>query len=241
MAKLHDQWTVLAHGPLREIDEGLLTVVGQIRMPFGKFPRRMTVVGLTRGRTAIFSAIPLVEPEMERIEALGEPSFLIVPSGIHRLDIRPFKARYPKARVVAPAGAREQVSEAVAVDLVTDRLDDPDAQFLTVGGTGDADAAMLVRRPGGASLIINDIIGHVTRTSGFGPWLISLLTGFGAKRPAVPRPVQAKLVGDPAPLAAQFDEWAQIPGLRRIIPSHGEIIDDQPAAELRQLAQALRS
>jgi len=241
MAKLHDQWIILSHGPLREIDEGLLTVVGQIPMPFGNFPRRMTVVRLSGGRTAIFSAIPLEEAEMKRLEALGEPAFLIVPSGIHRLDIRPYRARYPKARVVAPAGAREQVSEAVAVDLVTDRLDDPDAHFLTVGGTGDADAAMLVRRPGGASLIVNDIIGHVTRASGFGPWLISLLTGFGTKRPVVPRPVKAKLVGDPAPLATQFEEWAAIPGLIRIIPSHGEIIDDQPAAELRRLAQSVRS
>jgi hypothetical protein len=241
MAKLHDQWTVLSHGPLREIDEGLLTVVGQIPMPLGGFPRRMTVVGLSGGRTAIFSAIPLEESEMERMEALGEPAFLIVPSGIHRLDIRPYKARYPEACVVAPPGARDQVSEAVGVDLVTDRLDDPDAQFFTVGGTGDADAAMLVRRPGGASLIVNDIIGHVTRASGFGPWLISMLSRFGARRPAVPWPVKAKLVNDPARLAAQFDEWAAIPGLRRIIPSHGEIIDHQPSAELRRLAQSFRS
>jgi hypothetical protein len=241
MARLHDQWTVLPHGPLREIDEGLLTVVGQIPMPLGGFPRRMTVVGLSRARTAIFSAIPLEEAEMERIEALGEPAFLIVPSGIHRLDIRPYKSRYPKARVIAPPGAREMVSEAVGVDLTTDRLDDPDAHFLTVAGTDDADAAMLIRRPDGASLIVNDIIGHVTRASGFGAWLISLLTGFGAKRPVLPRPVKAKLVTDPASLAEQFDQWAAIPGLRRIIPSHGEIIDDQPAAELRRLAQALKS
>ena len=241
MPKLHDEWTVLPHGPLREIDDGLLTVVGRIPMPLGGFPRRMTVVRLSGGRTAIFSAIPLVEPEMERIEALGEPAFLIVPSGIHRLDVRPYKARYPKALVIAPIGARQAVSAAVAVDLVTDRLDDPDSRFLAVNGTGDADAAMLVRRPGGATLIVNDIIGHVTRAAGLGPWLISLLTGFGAKRPAVPRPVHAKLVGDPAPLAAQFEEWAAIPGLRRIIPSHGEIIEQQPAAELLRLAQSLKA
>jgi hypothetical protein len=40
LAKLHDQWTVLPHGPLREIDYSLLTVVGQIPMPLGNFPRR---------------------------------------------------------------------------------------------------------------------------------------------------------------------------------------------------------
>jgi hypothetical protein len=212
---------VLPHGPLREIDDGLLTVVGQIPMPLGGFPRRMTAVRLSGGRTAIFSAISLVEPEMERIEALGEPAFLIIPGEFHRLDARPFKARYPKARVVAPPGARTPVSEAVK-------------------GTGDAEAAMLVRRAGGASLIVNDIIGHVTRTAGLGPWLISVLTGFGAKRPAVPRPVKSKLVTDPAPLAAQFEQWATIPGLQRIIPSHGDVIDQQPAAELYRLVQTLK-
>ena len=160
MAKLHDEWTVLPHGPLREIDYSLLTVVGQIPMPIGNFPRRMTVVGLSKKRTALFSPIPLVEADMERIEALGEPAFLIIPSGFHRLDARPYKARFPKARVVAPSGAREAVSEAVPVDLVLDRLEDADTSFITVAGTANREAALVVRRPGGASLIVNDIIAH---------------------------------------------------------------------------------
>ena len=67
MAKLHDEWTVLPHGQLRELEHGLLTVVGQIPMPLGNFPRRMTVVSLPNDRTAIFSPIPLVEDEMQRI------------------------------------------------------------------------------------------------------------------------------------------------------------------------------
>ena len=55
----------------------------------------MTVVGLTGRRTAIWSAIPLAEPEMLQIEALGVPAFLIVPGTGHRLDIKPWKLRYP--------------------------------------------------------------------------------------------------------------------------------------------------
>lgn len=239
MAILHDQWTVLPHGPLREIDDGLLTVVGQIPMPLGNFPRRMTVVGLSGSRTALFSPIPLVEPEMERIEQLGEPAFLIVPGGFHRLDARPYKARYPKAKLVAPAGARELVSEAVRVDQVTDRLDDRDVGLAVVAGTGEREFAMQVRRPGGTSLIVNDIIAHVANPQGFGAWTMARLFGFGVKRPAVPRPIRAKLVSDSEELAGQLDRWAAITGLRRIIPSHGEIIDNQPSAELTRLARAL--
>jgi hypothetical protein len=240
MALLHDQWTVLPHGPLREIDYGLMTVVGQIPMPLGNFPRRMTVIGLNGSRTALFSPVPLVEAEMERIEQLGEPAFLIVPGGFHRLDARPYKARYPKAKLVAPPGARELVSEAVRVELVTDRLDDRDVTLTTVAGTGEREFAMQVQRPGGTTLVVNDIIAYVAKPAGFGAWAMARLFGFGARRPAVPRPVRAKLVGDPSQLAAQLEEWAAIPGLRRIIPSHGEIIDGQPAAELRRIANALR-
>jgi len=240
MAKLHDQWIVLPHGPLREVDERLLTVVGQIPMPLGNFPRRMTVVGLSGNRTALFSPIPLVDEEIARIEAVGRPAFLIVPGIAHRLDIRPYKARYPKALVVTPSGARDRVAEAVPVDLVLDRLDDPDTSFVAVAGTANRDSALVVRRPGGASLVVNDIIAHVANPMGAGAWLMARLFGFGTRRPAVPRPVRSKMISDPEALAAQLEKWAVMPGLSRIIPSHGEIIDQQPAAELLRLAQTLK-
>ena len=137
MAKLHDDWEVLPHGPLREVAPGLMTVVGQIPMPLGNFPRRMTVVALPRKRTAIFSPIPLPDAQMARIEALGAPSFIIVPNGGHRLDSRPFKARYPKAKVVAAPGAKAQVDEAVRVDTSTPDLG-KDVDLVSVPGMGDA-------------------------------------------------------------------------------------------------------
>jgi len=75
MAKLHDEWKILPHGPLEEVEPGLLTIVGQIPMPLGNFPRRMTVVGLPGERTAIWSPIALPEAEMRRIEArASQPS-----------------------------------------------------------------------------------------------------------------------------------------------------------------------
>src|SRR3954454_14802409 len=108
MAKLHDDWRVLPHGTLREVAPGLLTVVGQIPMPLGNFPRRMTVVALDTGGTAIFSPIPLNETEMAQVEKLGAPAFLIVPNGAHRLDLRPFHRRYPQAKIVTAPGSKEK-------------------------------------------------------------------------------------------------------------------------------------
>src|SRR5688572_29788397 len=96
MSKFNEEWKVEPYGPLEQLDDGLLTVAGDIRMPLGNFPRRMTVVGLSDHRAAIWSAMPLREPDMRKIEAVGDPAFLIVPGIAHRLDIKPWKQRYPE-------------------------------------------------------------------------------------------------------------------------------------------------
>jgi hypothetical protein len=44
---------------------------------------------------------------------------------------------------------------------------------------------------------------------------------------------------DKPALAAQFDAWASDPDLKRIIVSHGDVIEEDPAGVLRSLAEAL--
>jgi len=236
MAKLHDEWRVLPHGPLAEVEPGLLTVVGQIPMPLGNFPRRMTVVSLGTRRTAIFSPIALRDEAMARIEALGEPAYFIVPNGAHRLDLRPFHARYPKARIVTAAGARGKVEEAVKPVQIRASLG-PRARIVALAGCGASELAMLVGDKGNLSLITNDLIGNVAHPSGPGAWVMSRLMGFGPS-PRLTRPAKWFLIKDKAALAAQLREWARIDGLRRLIPSHGDIVD-RPAALLNRLADGL--
>jgi hypothetical protein len=102
MSKLNQKWIVQPHSDLIALADGLLTVEGSIVMPLGTFPRRMTVLALHDGGSAIWSPIPLREAEMSRIEALGPVRFLIVPNRGHRLDLKPLKNRYPGARIIAP-------------------------------------------------------------------------------------------------------------------------------------------
>ena len=237
MPKLHDTWTVLPHGPLRELSPGLLTVVGQIPMPLGNFPRRMTVVSLPRKRTAIWSPMALGEAEMAAIEALGAPAFLIIPNRAHRLDARAFVARYPKARVITAPAAEKMVEEAVPVAATMADLS-PAADLVVLAGCDSQELAMIVHRDGGDTLVVNDIIGNVAHPVGIGAWIMSRLTGFGPT-PRIPRVARRMFVTNPVALAAQFRAWAANPRLRRIIPSHGDIIDDAPGALLARLAQEL--
>jgi hypothetical protein len=53
------------------------------------------------------------------------------------------------------------------------------------------------------------------------------------------REIKWLLVKDKAALAAQLRAWADIDDLRRLIVSHGEIIDGAPDRRLRAIALTL--
>jgi hypothetical protein len=231
-------WTVLPHGPLTEVDESIWTVVGEIHMPLGEFPRRMTVVRLTDGRLIIYSAIALAEDEMAGLEALGTPAFLIVPCERHRLDAPAWKDRYPAIRVIAPPGAADKVSEVVTVDASSANFGDPKVQWVEVAGTGGHEAALEVTTPAGVTLIVNEIIGDIHGVHGIKGWLLRLM-GFAGDEPHVPVGPKLQFAKSRADLAAQMRRWAELPGLQRIIVSHGDIIEDDPQAVLLKLAKEL--
>lgn len=238
MVKFNTEWTVGPHGPLEEIDDGLFSVSGEIVMPLGRFPRRMTLIRLADGGVVIWSAIALDEAGMARVEALGPLRYLVVPNAGHRLDAHIFKARYPGLTVITPGGSRERVGEAVRVDATHDVFEDPAVRFVTVAGTGDMESALVVRRASGTTLVTNDIIGHVAHPHGLGANVMARLFDYGVDEPAVPRTVR-RFIKDPQALAEQMRDWARIPDLKRIVISHVDPITEAPAATLERLAQEL--
>jgi len=238
MTKPFQQWKVLPHGQLTQVDHNLLTVVGELHMPLTKLPRRMTVARLGDGRLVVFSAIALHEDEMRRLEDFGQPAFLVVPNDHHRLDAKVWKVRYPAMQVVAPEGARKKVEEIVHVDTTDPRFGDPNVQFVTVPGTRGREAALTVRGENGITLVLNDIVGNIRDPSGFGGWFLRTM-GFAGDEPHVPRPVKLAMIDDKAALRAQLLQWADLDGLQRILVSHGAPIEEHPALALRDLARSL--
>lgn len=236
MSKLNDRWIVQPHGPLLPLTDGILTAEGSIVMPLGRFPRRMTVLSLAAGGTAIWSPIPLAQTYMSRIESLGPVRFLIVPNQGHRLDLKAWHQRYPAARVITPPGAAKSVAEAAPVHATEDVIHDPAIEFQKVAGTKADEFALRVKRGDGTTLILNDILSNVRHPAGIGAKIMARLMGFGVDRPRTSRPVRKMYVSDPRQLAAQFREWAAIADLRRVIVSHGDVIDVAPAAALMRAA-----
>ena len=239
MGKLNRDWTVGPHGPLERLEEGLVTVTGEIAMPLGRFPRRMTAVTLSEGRLAVWSPIPLREEGMAALEALGRIAFLIVPGPHHRLDIAAWHARYPDAAVLCPRGARGAVREVAPTCDVEDVMGAHDVRFSTVPGTRSQEGALEIRRAGHFTLVLNDVIANVRHPRGIGAQVMARLFGFGVSHPQVPRAVRRALVGSPQVLAEALEDWA-VADLVRIVPSHGDIIDHDPAGALRRAARSLR-
>jgi hypothetical protein len=232
------KWHVLPHGKLTQIDDGLLTVEGELPMPLGDFPRRMTVARLRDGRLVIYSAIALDEPEMTQLEHFGIPAFLIIPGDLHRLDAKVWKDRYPGIFVVAPPGARRRVEEVVPVDADEVDFRDPNVRYLTVPGTEGREAALIVKTRRGTTLVVNDLIWNVQDRPGFGGWVFHSL-GLSGKKPLIPFVAKLHSIKDKQTFSAQLQAWAQLGGLNRIIVSHGEIVGAEAPLVLRELAHSL--
>ena len=237
MNKPLERWEVLPHGKLTEVDENILTVTGEIHMPM-KFPRRMTVVRLRDSNLVVFSAIALDEDEMHALEAYGQPAYLVVPNDHHRLDAKIWKQRYPNMQVVAPAGAREKVEEVVHVDTTDPNFNDPNVRYLTVAGTRDHEAALIVRTRNGTTLVLNDLVGNIRDSSGFGGWLLRMME-FAGDAPHIPKPVKLKMVADKVALRAQLTQWAELESLNRVLLSHGDTIEERPSQALLELVSSL--
>ena len=238
MTKPFEQWTVLPHGKLSQIEDNLLTVTGNLKMPLTDLPRRMTIVRLNDGRLVVYSAIALDDDEMAALEKYGRPMFLIVPSARHRLDAKIWKDRYPWMQVVAPAGARAKIEESVQVDTDMPRFEDPNLIYVTIAGSQDREAALMVRTASGTTLVLNDVVGNIHDERGLGGWLLRL-AGFAGDEAQIPRVVKMRLVEDEKALRAQLLEWADNPTLNRILVSHGAPIEDDPRGTLRKIAGSL--
>jgi hypothetical protein len=229
-------WTVLPHGPVVSLAANLRSVEGTL--PTGHVPRRMAVARRSDGRLIFYNAIPLDPEEMAALEAWGTPSFLLVPNPFHRLDLHAFKERYPGIQVLCTASIRAQVSKVVAVGGDLGNLPpDPDIEAVVARGTQEREVLLRVRSGGETSLCFSDLVMNLKHLAGFDGFLLGLLGSVGG--PRVTRIAKMVLVKDRAAVRAHLDELASIPGLARLIPSHGDVIEADAAGVLRGIAAKL--
>ncbi len=234
MSKAFTEWKVLPHEPVVEVAENLWTVVGSL--PGMPLKRVFSIARMSDGRLCLHNGIALGESSMKQIENHGEPAFLIVPNGYHRLDAPAFKARYPGLKVICPSGAKEKVAEVVEVNgTYTDFPTDDAVKLYHLEGINDAEGVMEVRSADGVTLVFNDAIFNMEHQKGIHGLVFRVLGSTGGPRTS--RLFKLLVLKDKRAFKEHLLRLSEIPKLKRIIVSHGAPITDAPSEVLKQVAQ----
>jgi hypothetical protein len=225
MSKLRTRpWIVHPHDPIEKLEPNLWCVTGDFPSPL-KFRRRMGIARLQDGGLVFHNAVPLREEAMRELEAWGTPAVLVAPTGYHRVDLAPFKARYPALRVLCPASFVGRIAEVVAVDGDYSKFPrDPDVRVEMIEGSREG--VLRVRSGGKDNLLFGDTIMEMQDPGGVAGVVLRLMGSLGG--PKVTRVARLALMTDRRALRAHLERLAVEPGVHRLIPSHGPIRDDAP-------------
>jgi hypothetical protein len=232
-------WLVLPHDPIQELSENLWRVEGAL--PHFSLRRVMSVVRLQDGRLLIHSAIAMDESSMKRLEAWGEPAIMLIPHARHRMDAPRYKRRYPALRVFAPPAVMNKAGEVVHVDgTFAEAPLDPSASLELLDGTGQAEAALIVRSSDGVSVVLTEVVFDLELPKSMLLRTAIKLAGFGPG-PVVTPVVKLEMVKNKAALAAHLERLAAIAQLQRLIVGHSRMSTGPAAsAALQRAAAGLR-
>jgi hypothetical protein len=223
-------WKVLPHRPLAQLADRVWRVEGDLaNMPL---KRVMTIARRDDGKLVVHNGICVDDATLAAITALGEIALIVVPSAYHRIDAPAYHARFPQAHVTCPPAARAKVERVVPVTATYDQLPrDPHVELVTLDGVRDREGAMIVRGDD-TTLVLNDIVFNMPHVPGAKGFVLRALGSSGG--PRVSRIARLSLVADRRALRAQLERLADLPNLRRIVVSHHEVIDREPARVLRE-------
>jgi hypothetical protein len=229
-------WPVHPHGPIEKVADNLWRVEGDL--PGMPLKRVMIVARMRDGRLVIHGAMALGEEAMKRLEALGEPAVMLVPSGYHRMDAPRYARRYPAMRVYCPRGSRDRVCAVVRVDGTFEDFEgDESVRALHLDGIGDQEGVVRVVSEDGATLVFNDVLFNMPHAPGLGGVFTRLIGLSGG--PRVSRTGRFFLLKDPRALARRFVALAGTRDLVRVTVAHHETITGDPSQALREVALSL--
>ena len=233
-------WTVTPHGPIEKLDDGIWSLESPIPgIPGRGFLRRMTIVRRADGTLMFFNAVPMDDPTLAQLKALGPFSALVVPAPTHAMDAPAFRDKLG-VRVYAPADSLGALrSRDVPIDAPLEELP-PDARVRTIklDGLSTGEHVVTITDGSRVTVLLCDQVLNVPHGPGFWglAWRLMGLTG----GPRIGPFWRKKFVADEAVYRRSFEALADLPGLARVVPSHGPVIDRDPGQVLRTVVKKLK-
>jgi hypothetical protein len=180
--------------------------------------------------------MPLEDSALSEVTAWGKPSILVVPHDQHMIDARAFAEKLGLS-LYGPKICEEKVRARAEMAGTLDGVP-PDAavRLEPVEGVKNGEPALVVTSGGGrVSLLFSDVIMNNPKDAvGFLPRLM----GFSGSVKIVPV-FRMMFLKDKKALKMQIERWAQLPGLTRLVPCHGDVLSNGAAEALRAAAATL--
>lgn len=215
-------------GELFEIEREL------VHFGMARLPSRTVVLRLSGDRLVVVSPPALVDRDtVASLEALGTVRDVVVPNPFHHLYTEELLAHFPDARLLAAPGVGRRIP---ALALATELHDAPpegwegELEHVAVGAPGSHHEVLLFH-PASGTLLVTDLafnmVRHRRRIDGW-VWRSSGIPGrFGPGRTS-----NTLLLADAAAVAPALAQAARWP-IRRIVPAHGDVIEDDASARFR--------
>ena len=234
MPKPPRPWIVTKHGPIEKLEENLWIVDGDV--PGMPFRRRMSIVKRSDGTLLFFNAIPLEQPQLDEVLAWGTPAMLVVPHEQHMIDARAFAEKLG-IRVYAPKACEAKARERADVSgTLEDVPVDPAVRIEPVAGVKNGEPALVVTSFGGRlNLLVADVLMNNRKEA---MAFLPRMMGFAGPAKIVPV-FRMMFLKDKKALQTQLLGWADLPGLRCIVPCHGDVLSTSSAQALREAASTL--
>jgi hypothetical protein len=227
-------WTVTTHGGLVQHEENLWSVDGMV--PGAPFHRRMVIVRRNDGKLLFFHAVPLEDDLLARVRQLGQPAYLVVGHHQHAIDAQAFAERlglkiYGPRRCEPGLRARCELA-----GFLEDVPFDSAVMVESLAGSKLAEAVLTVTGPGDARTVC--FCDAIQNNPAQQLNLALRILGF-AGGPKTPLVFRVLFLENKQAMRAAFEKFAALPGLKRLIPCHGEVVETGVPEALRTAAAAL--
>jgi len=232
MAKAGRPWTVGKHSELKQIDDNLWGVEDIFAMGIH---RRMCIIKRSDGSLLFFHAVPVDDATLAQIRALGTPKYLVVGHDQHAVDTKAFQEKLG-LKAYGPKKQTEALSKRFTFSGgLEDIPADSTIQVIETPGSKKDETSIIVKSGGGTrvSILTSDVLQNNPPTI---PFMLRLL-GFAGGPKVVPI-YRMLFTSDKALLKKTLNDWANMPNLKRLVPFHGNIVEN-PAEAIRKAAAAL--
>ncbi len=233
MAKSGRPWTVGAHSELKQIDDNLWTVEDVFAQGIH---RRMCIIKRSDGALTFFHAVPVDDATLAKIRALGQPKYIVVGHEQHTVDTRAFQEKLGLS-----AYGPKKLAEALRkrfnlTGALEDIPADPSIEYIETPGSKKGETTLLVKSGGGSrvSILTSDVLQNNPQNLR----LMFRLLGFAGGPKVVPV-YRMLFTSDKKVLKDTLVKWAAMPGLKRLVPFHGIIVEDGVSEAIKKAASAL--